>query len=134
MPKKFGISRQKLVGQTNGFLLDIAENSPWDLIAGKADTAAVDGLGIGPKPTALRAFEKLARFDVYSLALAAGGKRENERKQLGKRELAAAGKVRGRLSDFRINISGDKIKKRFNGVVQLAWFFKAGSVPWQSTP
>jgi hypothetical protein len=107
MPKEFGISRPQAIGQINSFLLNPVKNTPWDLIASKADAATVDGISIGPKSATLSTLEKLARFDVYSLALSAGGNRENERDQLGKRELAIAGKIRGVLFEFRINISGD---------------------------
>jgi hypothetical protein len=120
MPKEGWITWPQFVGQINGFLLDIAENSPRDLIAGKAYTATVDSLGIRPQSAALSIPEKLARFDVYSLALSAGGKRENKRDQLGKRELTVAGKVRGALPYLRINFSRDEVEKRFDGAAQLA--------------
>jgi hypothetical protein len=81
-------------------LLNIAKNSPWNLIAGSANAAT------------LSIPEKLARFDIYSLALPAGGKREDRRDQLGKGEFTVAGKVRIALFDFRSNIFRDKAKKR----------------------
>jgi hypothetical protein len=59
VPKEGGISWPLFVGKINGLLLDVAENSPWDLIAGKADTATMDGIGIRPKSATLSTPEEL---------------------------------------------------------------------------
>jgi hypothetical protein len=96
MPRVGGISRPQLVGQINGLLFNIPENSPWDFAAGKTDPTAVDCLGIRPKPAAPGTIEEIARFDVYSLALPAGGKRKNQGNEFCKRKLAVSSKVRGR--------------------------------------
>jgi hypothetical protein len=112
VPKERRISRPQLVGKVDGFLVYIAKNSPWDLIAGKTYAATVDGLGFGPYSATLSIPEKLARFDINSLALPACGKRENKRDQLWKGEFTVTGKVRIALLNFRIDIFRDKTKKR----------------------
>ena len=124
MPTVGGVSRPEFVGQINGLLFDIPENSPWDFVAGKADSTAVDCFGIRPKPATSGAFEEITRFNVYPLVLPAGDERQGQRNDLRKRKLAVSGKVCGGLLGFRINIFGDKVEKRFNSAGQLAWFFK----------
>ena len=112
VPKERRISWPQPVGKINGSLLNIAKNSPWNLIAGNANAATVDSHGFGPYSATLSIPEKLARFDIYSLALPSGGKREDKRDQLGKGEFTVAGKVRIALFDFRNNIFRDKAKER----------------------
>jgi len=88
-------------------LLDIPENSPGDLVSSQTDSATVDGFGIRPKAATPGGSKEITRFDVYPFALPTGGKRQDQGNELGKRKLAVSGKVRGRLPEFRINVSGD---------------------------
>ena len=109
MPQVGIIARPEAVSQGHGFVQDITENSPGYLLPSSRDPTAVDCFGIRPESTALRTLEELARFDVHSSALSAGGKEENEDNQLGEGELAVTRKVVCRLFVHRVEVSRDQL-------------------------
>ena len=88
------------------------------------------GFGIGPQPAAKGIIEEITRLDVNTLAFSAGGEGENKGDELGERKLAIAGKILWEPFVMVINFFGDKLQKRWDDIGQLAWIFKAGSVPF----
>jgi hypothetical protein len=89
----------------------------------------MNGFRFRPESTTACIPEELTGFDVHPFAFAAGAKGEDKSDQLLKGELACTGKIFRCSFELRIDILGDKTKKTGDSRTQLAWFFKAGSVP-----
>ncbi|MEN6509403.1 MAG: hypothetical protein ABFD63_11590, partial [Smithella sp.] len=120
MPKKEWIARPKAVCQINGISENIAKDGPRHFAAGMGRRAAVDGSGIRPKTATPCRLEEFTRFDVHTLALPAGSKRENESSQFRKGKLSVAGEILVGLSGSGINVFGDQVEERCNGAGKLA--------------
>jgi hypothetical protein len=88
MPKIGRVPRPEFVGQIHGVIQDIAENSPWKLLARPAEGAAVNGLSIRPKSATACILEELTGLDIHPFVLAAGAKGQDKGDQLLKGKLA----------------------------------------------
>lgn len=111
MPKIGRITRMQAVGQINSFLQEIPEYGPGNFAPSSTESTAVHLFSFGPEPAASGSPEELARLDVHSLALPAGGKRENEGYELRERELSVACKILGRALALWIDFSRDETEK-----------------------
>jgi len=132
MPKKFGISR-KACRPDQRLFVGYRGKQSMGPYAGKADTAAVTA-SASAKAHCRCALLKNSPDLMSTPLLLPLAVRENERNQLGKRSLRLRVK-----SEADCLISGSiflGIRLRKDSTVSFSWhgFFKAGSVPWQSTP
>ena len=83
------------VGELHGLLMDLFKGGPRDVGAGFGHRTAMNGLRVGPEPTAARLPEQRPDFAIDALALPAGGQRQQHHKERGQRQFPTSRKGRG---------------------------------------
>jgi hypothetical protein len=120
VPDGSGITRKETIGQIDCPFQNVSKDSPGKLLTGFGKSTAVDFLGIRPQSATPGRSEEITRFNIHSLALPAGHKREDESNDSGKGEFPVARKILGRLSVVGVNIFGNEVKEILKDGGELA--------------